>query len=590
MAMDWTNVELIRNAQSSARERFDEEHMLVNERMQEMMRSETFKQLSVPRLTEIEAMIFRMRSELIDYIVAHGLVDGLIWNGVLQPVKNGKIVITKDMVEEITRMLGYFTEDDIQAFLELYLPENHYVQDENYVHTDNNYTTEEKDKLAGIEAGAEVNKVISILFNNVETIDPETRVATITITPEDVKNWYEQNENTNAFTDAEKEKLAGISSGAEVNRVDDVLVDNRSVLNENKKAIITKEIIKQAYEANPDTNAYTDADKQQVQTNKDDIAGLKEWQTQTEETLTQLDTDIEELGNELNDTNNRVADLETLADSDLIGFTPIISTPFPMIEAASGFYYVDMTATINYSGKNKAGKPQTGTLNIPLYGIVKNTQQTPDPITATMDGNIASSLTLPVISFSISMHTGDQNVQIYNTGLTVQRYYDVEDIYIENITSANLTINKYEQIQTGGEIPEIVLGPIKTGTITTNASSAFNDFNPENGKLYFCVFTIGSITAAGVILKFDDASAYSYIDLYGDVSKTGAIGDDENAHIILFHGGLSKGDNGYYLATGNMLYYTESGGAVTMKTADWTQIQTMELSVTYYEIMNKEVE
>ena len=35
-------------------------------------------------------------------------------------------------------------------------PEN-LVQDANYVHTDNNYTTAEKNKLAGIEAGAEVN-------------------------------------------------------------------------------------------------------------------------------------------------------------------------------------------------------------------------------------------------------------------------------------------------------------------------------------------------------------------------------------------------------------------------------------------------
>lgn len=36
------------------------------------------------------------------------------------------------------------------------------VSDTNYVHTDNNYTTEEKNKLAGIEAGAEVNTVTSV--------------------------------------------------------------------------------------------------------------------------------------------------------------------------------------------------------------------------------------------------------------------------------------------------------------------------------------------------------------------------------------------------------------------------------------------
>lgn len=39
------------------------------------------------------------------------------------------------------------------------------VQDNSYVHTDNNYTTSEKTKLAGIEAGAEVNTISSIALN-----------------------------------------------------------------------------------------------------------------------------------------------------------------------------------------------------------------------------------------------------------------------------------------------------------------------------------------------------------------------------------------------------------------------------------------
>ena len=37
-----------------------------------------------------------------------------------------------------------------------------FVSDANYIHTDNNYTTAEKNKLAGIEAGAEVNQEISV--------------------------------------------------------------------------------------------------------------------------------------------------------------------------------------------------------------------------------------------------------------------------------------------------------------------------------------------------------------------------------------------------------------------------------------------
>ena len=259
--MNWDNVEMIRNAQASAKARFEATALATQEEIQKVVNSEAAKSITMPRLTELEQMIFKMRSELIDYIVAHGLVDGLIWDGVLQPIQNGKIVITKEMIEILTEHLGYFTESDVQAFLEKYLPENHYVSDADYVHTDNNYTTPEKNKLAGIEDGAEVNKIIDVIFNGVSVLDDGTRVATINITPEDIKRWYEANPDTNAFTDAQKAKLAGISDGAEVNRVDDVLVNGRSVLNENKKALITKEIVKDAYEANADTNAFTDAEK-----------------------------------------------------------------------------------------------------------------------------------------------------------------------------------------------------------------------------------------------------------------------------------------------------------------------------------------
>jgi len=55
-------------------------------------------------------------------------------------------------------------------------------------------TSAERTKLAGIETGAEVNPTAS-----------------------EIKTAYESNADTNAFTDAEKSKLAGIAAGAEVN-------------------------------------------------------------------------------------------------------------------------------------------------------------------------------------------------------------------------------------------------------------------------------------------------------------------------------------------------------------------------------------
>jgi hypothetical protein len=85
------------------------------------------------------------------------------------------------------------------------------VQDPNYVHTDENFTSAEKTKLAGIEAGAEVN---------VQSDWDETNTASdayIANKPANLvqdANYVHTDEN---FTSAEKTKLAGIATGAEVN-------------------------------------------------------------------------------------------------------------------------------------------------------------------------------------------------------------------------------------------------------------------------------------------------------------------------------------------------------------------------------------
>lgn len=99
--------------------------------------------INSPVLNDTEQLVFRMRAELIDYIVAHGLVDGLIWDGVIKKTENGKIVITAEMVDSLVDKLQFFKKEDVLKLLETYLPENNYVKDENYVHTDNNFTDEE---------------------------------------------------------------------------------------------------------------------------------------------------------------------------------------------------------------------------------------------------------------------------------------------------------------------------------------------------------------------------------------------------------------------------------------------------------------
>jgi hypothetical protein len=105
----------------------------------------------------------------------------------------------------------------------------------------------QESKLAGIEAGAQVNPTNVSAFTNdagyvTGSIDSHTDVDTTTVAPTsgqaliwnstdgewqpgsggamsdaEVKTAYENNADTNAFTDAEQTKLAGIATGAEVN-------------------------------------------------------------------------------------------------------------------------------------------------------------------------------------------------------------------------------------------------------------------------------------------------------------------------------------------------------------------------------------
>ena len=265
MAFDWDHVEQIRAEQERAKTRYNAEVIPSNEAAARINDSAGARMTNSPPLDHYEAMIMKMRTQLIDWIVAHGLVDGWILDGVLQPIQNGKIVLTSDAIKQITDKFGYFTEEITKKYLDKYLPENHYVADENYVHTDNNYDNAAVEKLARIEAGAEVNKIIDVVFNGSTVLDGDTRIATITITPEDIKNWYESNPDVNPFTDADKAKLEGIEDGAQVNAVEDVTVDGVTVLDPtDKTAKITKEIIKASYESNADTNAFTDAEKEKL--------------------------------------------------------------------------------------------------------------------------------------------------------------------------------------------------------------------------------------------------------------------------------------------------------------------------------------
>lgn len=321
MAFDWEHVEAIRAEQDSARNRRDLNTLPTDEVSNEIYNSPSGRSAKVPGLDHWEQMIHKVRTQLIDYIIEHGLVQGFEYDGINEPIKNGKIVITAEMLQRVTDRFGYFKEKETLEFIEKYLPEHHYVADENYVHTDNNYTDAEKAKLEGIADGAEVNKVISVLFNGVEAINPETRVATITITPADVKAWYEQNPDTNVFTDAEKAKLESINIDELTNKIEDVTLDGETVV-KNKVAVLTAKKIKDSYESNADTNAFTDADKALVEhvlpevqkgvnQHEQRIDALEKSQVTQDSEIEDAKNSIAELGGEVNSVAGRVTTLET---------------------------------------------------------------------------------------------------------------------------------------------------------------------------------------------------------------------------------------------------------------------------------------
>lgn len=127
------------------------------------------------------------------------------------------------------------------------------VIDASYVQTEENFTTVEKLKLAGIEDGAtadqtgaeikalyeaelDTNAFTDALLSKLNGIEPG---ATADQTGAEIKVLYEAELDTNAFTDALLSKLNGIEAGA---------TGDQTALE-----------IKTLYESNLDTNAFTDA-------------------------------------------------------------------------------------------------------------------------------------------------------------------------------------------------------------------------------------------------------------------------------------------------------------------------------------------
>ena len=99
----------------------------------------------------------------------------------------------KPQINNITLAGNKTLEDlgiDIPTKISDLINDNDTVTDSNYVHTDSNYTSAEKIKLAGIESGAQVNIDEIVFDENEATEDTKLIIEPFDFQPSDVANEY----------------------------------------------------------------------------------------------------------------------------------------------------------------------------------------------------------------------------------------------------------------------------------------------------------------------------------------------------------------------------------------------------------------
>lgn len=134
-----------------------------------------------------------------------GAIDTIKVNGTAQTITNKAVDIT------VPTKTSDLTNDD------------NVVKDASYVHTDNNYTTTEKNKLSGIEAQANKTVVDDALSSS--STNPVQNKAINTALGNKVDKVSGKGLSTNDYTTEEKTKLSGIATGAEVNVIETVKVN-----------------------------------------------------------------------------------------------------------------------------------------------------------------------------------------------------------------------------------------------------------------------------------------------------------------------------------------------------------------------------
>lgn len=124
---------------------------------------------------------------------------------------------------------------------------NKFVRDEDYVHTDNNFTTVLKDKLDALDENGEENVIETVKVNGTALTPDANKAVNVTVPTATSDLTNDSNfvadanyvHTDNNYTTTEKNKLGGIAAGAEVNTIDIVKVNGTAQTVTDKAVDIT---------------------------------------------------------------------------------------------------------------------------------------------------------------------------------------------------------------------------------------------------------------------------------------------------------------------------------------------------------------
>ena len=155
----------------------------------------------------------------VEYTAGHGIVidnyDHIISTdqSVVQDklTAGDNITIVNNVISAADQVQSDWNQTDSSAVNYIKNKPQNLVQDPSYVHTDNNFTNADVSKLSGIAAGAEVN------VQSDWSVTDTSSDAYIANKPQNLVQDASYVHTDNNFTNSDKNKLDGIEAGAEAN-------------------------------------------------------------------------------------------------------------------------------------------------------------------------------------------------------------------------------------------------------------------------------------------------------------------------------------------------------------------------------------